>query len=220
MSPNGCKVEIVEEADTRVRNRRGEGGRLRDDIVDAAAEILGETGSTDAITLRAVARRVGISAPSIYGHFSDREAIVAAVRAWGFTQLILEVQGAASVSEDPVERLHLGCRAYLRFGEKYPQLYQAMFDCGPGAATTGVRGSGGPPADLPEAGAAFAELVKGIAQAAAAGRSASTDPFVDAVATWVALHGLCTLRSSVPEFDWPAEEVVLGLLVERLTRLV
>ena len=56
---------------TRARNRRGEGARLRDDIVAAAVALLDETGDQAAVSLRAVARRVGIAAPSIYRHFAD-----------------------------------------------------------------------------------------------------------------------------------------------------
>ena len=48
----------------RERNRRGEGGKLRADIVAGATQLLEDTGSEDAVTLRAVARQVGISAPS------------------------------------------------------------------------------------------------------------------------------------------------------------
>ena len=47
----------------RPRNRRGEGARLRAEIVDAATALIDESGG-DALTLRAVARRAGISAPS------------------------------------------------------------------------------------------------------------------------------------------------------------
>ena len=64
---------------TRDRNRRGEGGRLREEILQAATDLLERGGNAEAVTLRAIAREVGISAPSIYGHFEDREAIVSAV---------------------------------------------------------------------------------------------------------------------------------------------
>ena len=67
-------TEIVRE-----RNRRGEGAKLRTDILAAATELLERTGSEEAVTLRAVARQVGISAPSIYSHFPEREAIVDAI---------------------------------------------------------------------------------------------------------------------------------------------
>jgi AcrR family transcriptional regulator len=49
----------------RARNRRGEGSKLRADILAAATRLLEQTGSEEAVTLRAVARQVGISAPSI-----------------------------------------------------------------------------------------------------------------------------------------------------------
>ena len=63
----------------RRRNRRGEGGKLRADILAGATELLERTGSEEAVTLRAVARQIGISAPSIYPHFPDRDAIVDAI---------------------------------------------------------------------------------------------------------------------------------------------
>ncbi|MGB7449338.1 MAG: helix-turn-helix domain-containing protein, partial [Ornithinimicrobium sp.] len=62
----------------RVKNRRGEGGRLREDILRGAAELLDQTGQEQAVTLRAVARQIGISAPSIYGHFPNRESMLLA----------------------------------------------------------------------------------------------------------------------------------------------
>jgi AcrR family transcriptional regulator len=67
------------EADLGSRSRRrGEGSELRADII-AAAALIEETGSEQSVTLREVARRIGIAAPSIYEHFPSREAIVYAV---------------------------------------------------------------------------------------------------------------------------------------------
>ncbi|WP_258534454.1 hypothetical protein [Streptomyces sp. PT12] len=62
----------------RARNRRGEGGRLREHIVDAAAALLDETGDERAITLRSVARRIGI-APLDLRALPDQPAIMLAV---------------------------------------------------------------------------------------------------------------------------------------------
>ena len=55
----------TEKTAPRTRNRRGEGNRLRDEIVTAAVELLDETGDEGTVTLRSVARRVGIAAPKI-----------------------------------------------------------------------------------------------------------------------------------------------------------
>ena len=84
----------------RARNPRGEGGRLRADIVAAAHALLDEAGE-DAVTLRAVARRVGISAPSIYAHFADRQAILLAVATDAFAELAASLGDATARYDDP-----------------------------------------------------------------------------------------------------------------------
>ena len=53
----------VQAAPARRRNRRGEGDRLREEIVTAASQMIGEAGDDTALTLRGVARRIGIAAP-------------------------------------------------------------------------------------------------------------------------------------------------------------
>jgi AcrR family transcriptional regulator len=87
----------------RVRNARGEGDRLRSDIVGAARAILLEEGHEAAITLRAVARRVGIAAPSIYPHFPSAAAIVQAV--------VVEAFGDLNASIDDPARSRVGIAA-------------------------------------------------------------------------------------------------------------
>src|SRR5262252_4336768 len=93
----------------RERNRRGEGGKLRADILAGATSLLEQTGSEEAVTLRAVAREVGISAPSIYAHFADREAIVDAIVDTAFADFNVAVRAAIAGVPDPVERLRTGC---------------------------------------------------------------------------------------------------------------
>jgi AcrR family transcriptional regulator len=78
----------------RPRSRRGEGRLLRTEILAAATELLDTNGDERALTLRAVARRVGIAAPSIYPHFPDRPAIVLAVVRQGFVELADRIRSA------------------------------------------------------------------------------------------------------------------------------
>src|SRR6266852_3216557 len=81
----------------RQRNARGQGARLTEDIVSAAITLIERAGTHEAVTLRAVAREVGIAAPSIYAHFPDREAIVMAVTLRVFGELGAAVeQGSAA----------------------------------------------------------------------------------------------------------------------------
>jgi AcrR family transcriptional regulator len=111
----------------RERNRRGQGGRLRTDIVNAAAELLDEAGNEQAVTLRAVARRIGIAAPSIYAHFPDRQAILLAVVQDAFAELAEALRATDKESTGAVAGLRAACTAYLDFAATRPQRYRVMF---------------------------------------------------------------------------------------------
>ena len=63
----------------RPRNVRGEGEKLRGEIVDAAVKVLSALGPEEQFSLRSVAKRAKIAAPSIYIHFADRNALLLAV---------------------------------------------------------------------------------------------------------------------------------------------
>jgi AcrR family transcriptional regulator len=204
---------------SRERNARGSGGRLRDDIVASAFALLEQTGSEDAITLRAVARGAGITAPSIYAHFADRDALLEAVIIETFAELSVALHDATTGVADPVERQYAGCRAYLRFGADRPQRYAVIF----GRVWPQPDASEAPLdresfAELPGADT-FGILVTCIAECAAAGRSTSTDPFFDAAALWSALHGYSTLRTSLPSFPWPADDPMFRAIVDRLAQV-
>ncbi|WP_328494808.1 TetR/AcrR family transcriptional regulator [Streptomyces sp. NBC_00414] len=112
----------------RPRNRRGEGAGLRAEILAAAAELLDADGDERAVTLRAVARRAGIAAPSIYPHFHDRPALVLQVMRQAFAGLSVRIRSALDqAGDDPQERLNTACRAYLDFARDHPERYRVMF---------------------------------------------------------------------------------------------
>ncbi len=192
----------------RQRNPRGEGARLSEEIVAAALTLIDREGTQESVTLRAVAREIGIAAPSIYPHFADRDAIVMAVVARLFDELAAEIRlGRASAAADPVEQMVAGCEGYVRYGLENPARYGVLFSDRRQAATADycspvVIGPDRRP--VLEFGAeAFALLVDALAACVEAGSSASTDVFADATAVWVALHGTVTLRTALPGFPWP-----------------
>jgi AcrR family transcriptional regulator len=190
-------------APKRHRNARGQGNRLAEDIVTGALALIERTGSDGAVTLRAVAREVGIAAPSIYAHFADREAIVMAVVVRVFEELADAIRkGSASAGPDPVDVLVAGCAAYLDYGLSHPARYGVLFEqravtpeayCAP----VSLEADGMPGAE------AFALLVRAIEACVEAGDSASADVIGDATAVWVALHGTVTLQTALPGFPWP-----------------
>ena len=157
----------------RQRNARGQGARLTEDIVTGALALIERSGSDEAVTLRAVAREVGISAPSIYPHFADRDAIVMAVVLRVFGELAGAIeQASTSVRQGPVERLVAGCEAYVGYGLAHPARYGVLFSRSHGmpedyCAPVPLGPEGHP---VLEFGAeAFALLVRGIEDCAEAG---------------------------------------------------
>ncbi|MBD0693282.1 TetR/AcrR family transcriptional regulator [Streptomyces sp. CBMA123] len=189
---------------SRPRNRRGEGARLRDDIVAAAVELLDETGTETAVTLRSVARRVGIAAPSIYRHFPDQPAIMLAVVRQAFDELEAELRAAQDAAgEDPRQRLLALCHAYLGFSENHPERYRTMFG---GVWVPALQDTAVTAEEMSSLGQASLQLLaEALTGCVAAGLATSDDPFADTVALWLGLHGLAHQRAVTVAFSWPPD---------------
>ncbi|MET8956092.1 TetR/AcrR family transcriptional regulator [Streptomyces sp. NPDC004393] len=188
----------------RTRNRRGEGGRLRDDIVAAAVELLEESGDEGSVTLRSIARRAGVAAPSIYRHFPDQPSIMVAVVQQAFAMLETELRSALDATRgDARGRLFAVCSAYLGFADKHPGRYRTMFggvwmlDLGNSTLTEGDVSSLG--------STSMALLVDALDDCVSEGCATSTDLTADAVALWLGLHGLAHQRAATVTFPWPPD---------------
>lgn len=202
----------------RPRSPRGEGARLREDIVSGALDLLDETGESQAVTLRAVARRVGISAPSIYPHFRDPQAILLAVAQRAFGELNTHLRDAvASVGTDPVTRLLAMCESYLKFARERPRRYLVMFG-GVWNAAAAVAEEIVDLADVTALGrASLDDFAACLRDCVSAGRSTSTDPAADATLLWAALHGLAHQRVVTAAVLWSDEDE--ARLIRRLAYL-
>jgi AcrR family transcriptional regulator len=88
------------------------------DIVDAARELL-EAEGPEGLSMRRVAERVGIRAPSIYKHLPDKQALEAALMSVGFEELAEVFEAAGETPEA------LG-RAYRGYALAHPHLYRLM----------------------------------------------------------------------------------------------
>ncbi|MFF8763212.1 TetR/AcrR family transcriptional regulator [Nocardiopsis dassonvillei] len=208
--------DTKEASAPRTRNRRGQGGRLREEIVDAAVEMLDETGDERAITLRSLARRVGIAAPSIYPHFADQPAIMLAVVRRAFDELEEALNAAvARAGGDPRARLYAVCHAYLDFARSRPERYRTMFG---GLWMPTLGDSSVTEQDLVSLGdASLRVLGEALAACVEAGISTSTDPEADAVGLWLGLHGLAHQRAVTRVF--PGPEDIGERMIPALARL-
>lgn len=189
----------------RVRARRGEGERTRDEILDAAEHVLAKVGSEQAMSMRAVADEAHLSPPSIYMHFADKTELVYAVCERHFSQLHESMEKAASDFTDPLDRLAARGRAYVKFALDHAEQYRVLF-----------MGVDVPESYTPERMsemAGFQPLVDDVAAAMAAGEIAEGDAMLVAVGLWAAVHGVTSLLVSRKSFPWPpVDELVDHML--------
>jgi AcrR family transcriptional regulator len=183
----------------RPRLPRGEGRQLRDEILAAAERLLLETGSVQAVSVRAVADAVGVTPPSIYRHFTDKADLVFQVCARHFAALEDHIRTACEGIDDPVDSLVALGRAYIEFGLANPEPYRIMFMTRPDVAPEQYQG----PA-LAES-AAFDHLMRCVQDCIDAGRLRPeyTDAYRLAIGLWARVHGLTSLRVSKPGMPWP-----------------
>ena len=100
-------------------------GDLRDALVQAALREA-EQGGPEAISLKALAKELGVSQPAPYRHFADREALLQAVTAEAFRQFNAILRAAI---DQPSKRSKLSrfAQAALEFGLKRNGIYRLMF---------------------------------------------------------------------------------------------
>ena len=207
---------VTDSQSPRQPNRRGEGVRLRSEILAAAAKILDATGDENAVTLRAVARAAGISAPSIYAHFPNRQAILLAVVEDAFSELTDHLRAAADPEADVTAQLLATCDAYLAYATRQPQRYRIMFG-GVWSAAAAISTSAITAADVADLGQNALHVLRTRLRACIdAGTSTSTNAEDDAVALWLGLHGLAHQRAVSTAFPWPSDiaERVIGPLAQ------
>ena len=201
----------------RARARRGEGDRLRDDILAAAGRLLAERGDENAVSIRMIADAVGVTPPSIYLHFPDKDALIDAVCEERFREFDDALEAAAADASDPLEALRARGRAYVKFALDNPEHYRVIFMTRHDREMSLAELTS--PGDDARAGArAFAHLVGAVAAAAEAGAIVTPDPVLTAIHLWSGCHGLVSLLISEPGFPWPDVAVLVDSLLDAQER--
>lgn len=164
--------------------RRERGHATRKKLIVTAARELAEAEGWEAVTTRRLAGRIGYSQPVLYGHFKDKNAIVAAVAAEGFNELATELCTTRLQASDADRALADVGATYLAFAARHPALYDAMF------ASPAVLPAAEPGISAPWH-AALSELTEAI-------RPYADGDELDQMAEsfWAAIHGLVMLTRS------------------------
>jgi AcrR family transcriptional regulator len=178
----------------RPRARKGEGARLREEILDATEELLLKLGSAEAVSIRMVADAVGVTPPSIYRHFPDKDTLIYEVCNRHFIELDAVIDAAVAGIDDPVEDLAARGRAYLDFGIANPEPYRVMFMTRPEIAPVERQQM------WLEDSPTFLGLIASVQRCIDAGRlrPGHDDAFRISVAMWARVHGLTSLYVSKP----------------------
>jgi AcrR family transcriptional regulator len=183
----------VERLRRRRRAPRGSGDQLREDILDAATDLLLDTGHAKAVSIRSVAQRVGVTPPSIYLHFADKDALLDAVCARYFEKLDEEMQRVAADQPSTIEVLRAQGLAYVRFALKTPELYRIamMSESRPGSDV-----------DMALNTSAFVHMRSAVESLIAEGTYPAGDATTLALELWTVAHGLAALLISRPYLPW------------------
>jgi AcrR family transcriptional regulator len=174
-------------------------GNLPAALVAAAIEVLAEVG-VEALTLREVAHRVGVTHAAPYRHFKGKSVLLAAVAEEGFARLSLELEAARRERPKSVSSAAATGAAYLRFACAHAALYRLMFAAD--ERTVGLRSA--------------AEAL--VSEVMAVLRESGQDNEALARLLWSSWHGLATLHSA--ELLGSADEDVETLAASAADRLL
>ena len=178
----------------KARSRRGEGEKLRDEILDATETLLVEVGDENAVSIRAVAEAVGKTAPAIYMHFSDKDELIQAVCMRRFEEFDRALEDAGAKSDDPLESLRLRGEAYVRFGLDHPEHYKVLMMTARQQTIEITEEAPGM--------SAFQHLVQAVQRCIDANVfSGEHDAVRIALTLWSAVHGITALLITMPKFE-------------------
>lgn len=185
-------------------------GALRLALIGAARSLL-EAEGFEALTLRAAARRAGVSQAAPYHHFADKQALLVAVATTGFQDFAAAMQARMAQVSAPAARLNEAGIAYVAFAVANPALFKLMFG---GCGTELLRD----PALAAARESAYAVLQSAVAatltQKEDSGKAASRR----SLGAWALVHGLATLinEGGVNPFDYGAKsaEALTAMLLE------
>lgn len=180
----------------RRRNPRGQGKILREELVAATARLVATLDHPEALTLRQVAREVGVAPASIYSHFDDLGALLNHVLELRYAELSQILDEAGPAGAKPVARLIGWCAAYVQWGAGHPGEYRTLF------------GGGIPAGDVSAAAhRAGAELLATLSDVLADvadpghGRLSETEHHRAGILMWASLHGLVSVSVEHPGLE-------------------
>lgn len=190
---------------TTSRRQRGTGHELREVVLGVATELLAELGDVQALTMRAVSTAAGVTPPSVYRHFPDKQSLVREIITEQFDTFTRTLEtAAASAGEQPMARLEAMSRAYVQTGLAQPGHYRVLFS----ATNAGPAGLGLPEGTEHPGAPSYRTLIEAVAACLPASRR-RTAAMALGTELWASLHGIVDLRITKPEMPWPDPDALV-----------
>jgi AcrR family transcriptional regulator len=176
-------------------------------VVDTARQHLARSGA-DQLSLRGVARDLGVTAPALYAYVKDKRELLAAVATEHFAGLVDRFE--AIDAADPLERIRRLSRAYIEHARESPALFRLLFRYPP-SPTQGLDA-------FPPATRAFDVAAAATKAAVDAGLLAVDDPAQASFAMWAAVHGVAEVLLLGLELDDAAADELIDTVIETMLR--
>jgi AcrR family transcriptional regulator len=180
----------------------------RDRIVEATRSMI-QSGGLESVSLRRVAKALGVTAPALYAYVSDKEDLLRSVAEGEFDRLMAAFDRIDET--DPIERIRRLGRAYVDHAVADPALFRTMFLFPPELAISQSTGQ-----ELPAATKAFEMALGATTDAVEQGIFPDVDPLTAALTTWTAMHGLADILLLGFVFDDTAREELIETVIDTM----
>lgn len=196
----------------RTRAPKGEGGDLREELLQAAETIVQESGSAAAVTVRTVAERVGVSQGALYLHFRSRDELVYELAFYAFLKHSARLDDELKSIPSPLDRITRRGESYIEFALENPALFHPLL-MGTGKENTPDRFDGYEIMNKSNLG----DLLNDVRNAMDQGLIDAGTPELTAALLWMSVHGAAALLISIPDFPWPPRDYLVSQMLA-LTR--
>jgi AcrR family transcriptional regulator len=187
-------------------------GDLRDALLAGALKFIEQRGLED-LSLRELARHLGVSSAAPYHHFANRTDLLRALALHGFEQFEIRMrEERGRAGKNPLDRLRALGRVYLQFAANHPAYFRLMFRRDWAAEPYALPGS-----------KAFAVLRETVIECLEHGGRGGEDPTPSTLAMWGGVHGIAAICLDGPLADLGGPDKIdslcehaLGVLVRAL----
>ncbi|MEP6901317.1 MAG: TetR/AcrR family transcriptional regulator [Actinomycetota bacterium] len=193
-----------------VKERRDrEKENLRQDILDAASELFAKEGYAN-VSMRKIADKIEYSPTTIYLYFKDKIDLLNQICEETFGKLIETVSMIeAKGSDEPINCLQKGMRAYIEFGLKYPNHYEVTLI----TPIMDFLGKELHPYEGSSGQKAFEYIVRQVTGSMEKGQIEKGDVAAISQTIWAAIHGVTALLISHKDFPFVDKDVLIDKVI-------